>query len=93
MLVILPRDARRRWRARRDGELAGIMTEPNLLMISISAFAAVILLLSFLAAVIRLLTTIFPEGDGPDAVVLAAISAAAARAYPGTRVSRIEEER
>jgi hypothetical protein len=93
MLVILPRDARRRWRARRDGEMAGIMTEPNLLLISISAFAAVILLLSFLAAVIRLLTIIFPEGDGPDAALLAAISTVAVRAHPGTRVSRIEEER
>jgi hypothetical protein len=67
------------------------MTEPNLLIISLSAFIAVILLLSLLAGIIRALTALFPVADGPDAAVLAAISAAAARVYPGTKVTRIEE--
>jgi hypothetical protein len=69
------------------------MTEPNLLVISISAFIAVILLLSFLAGIIRLLTALFPVAEGLDAAVVAAISAAAARVYPGTKITKIEEKR
>jgi hypothetical protein len=71
----------------------GAMTEPNLLVISASAFIAVIALLSFLAGIIRVLTTLFPADEGTDAATFAAISAAAARAYPGTRVTKIEETR
>lgn len=69
------------------------MAEPNLLVISVAAFTAVIVLLSLLAGIIRLLTTIFPVEEDGDAAVLAAISTAAARAYPGTRVTKIEEQR
>jgi hypothetical protein len=70
------------------------MTEPDLLSISIVAFVAVFSLLSVLAIVMRLLTTIFPgETDRGDAAVYAAISSAASRAFPGTRVTRIEENR
>jgi hypothetical protein len=74
--------------------------EPNLLIISITAFIAVIVLLAILAGVIRLLTTVFPAGpekvkgpEGPDAALLAAIHAASAHAYPGMRVTNIEETR
>jgi hypothetical protein len=69
------------------------MSEPNLLVISASAFIAVIVLLSLLAAIIRLLTTLFPVEEDGDAAVLAAIATAAARAYPGTRITNIEETR
>jgi hypothetical protein len=69
------------------------MPEPNLLVISAAAFVAVITLLSLLAAIIRLLTAVFPAEDGPDQAVIAAITAAAARAYPGTRITNIEERR
>jgi hypothetical protein len=69
------------------------MTEPNLLVISASAFIAVIVLLSLLAGIIRLLTILFPADEGSDAALFAAISTAAAHAYPGTRISRIEETR
>lgn len=68
------------------------MTEPNLLIISVSAFLAVIILLSVLAGMIRLLTVLFPaESEASDATVVAAIHAAAAATHPGTRVTRIEE--
>jgi hypothetical protein len=70
------------------------MTEPNLLVISASAFAAVLVLLSLLAGIIRLLTAIFPADDQDgDAATLAAIATAVARAYPGRRVTKIEERR
>lgn len=69
------------------------MPEPNLLVISASAFIAVIVLLSLLAGIIRLLTILFPAHEDSDATLVAAITAAAARAYPGTRISKIEETR
>jgi hypothetical protein len=71
------------------------MAEPNLLVISLVAFTAVFLLLSLLAGIMTLLTTLFPvdDDDGPDAAVLAAITAAAGVAYPGLRVSGVKETR
>jgi hypothetical protein len=70
------------------------MTEPNLLVICVFAFIAVFLLLSALALVMRVLTSVFPlQEDGPDAALLAAVSAAAAVAYPGMRISTVEETR
>ncbi len=71
------------------------MAEPNLLLVCITAFIAVILLLALLAGAIRALTVIFPEktAEGPDAALLAAIHSAAAVAFPGRKVTRIEEIR
>jgi Na+-transporting methylmalonyl-CoA/oxaloacetate decarboxylase gamma subunit len=75
------------------------MTDPNLLAISVVAFVAVFLLLSLLAVVMRLLTSLFPEPSEepdaalPDAAMVAAVTSAAALAYPGTRVTEIKESR
>jgi hypothetical protein len=71
------------------------MNEPNLMVVCITAFVAVVLLLALLAGVIRVLTAVFPEKvpEGPDAALVAALHAAAALAYPGTRVTGIEEVR
>jgi hypothetical protein len=72
------------------------MTDPNLLQICVTAFLAVVLLLSLLAGVIRLLVATFPvteQPTGPDAAVLAAIHTAAAALHPGARVTNIEEIR
>jgi Na+-transporting methylmalonyl-CoA/oxaloacetate decarboxylase gamma subunit len=82
------------------------MTEPDLLVVSITAFFAVMILLSLLAGMIRLLMVLFPHREeepaparaaaavrGPDAAVLAAIHTAAAAAYPDMNVTRIEEAR
>lgn len=69
------------------------MTEPNLLLVCIAALSAVFAVLGGLALVMRLLTTLFPERpdtDG-DAAAMSAIAAAAAQAFPGRRVTRIEE--
>lgn len=70
------------------------MTSPDLLVISLSAFLAVFVLLGFLAAVMRVLMRVYPEeAPGPDNTLASAITSAAARAFPGTRVTKIEEVR
>jgi hypothetical protein len=69
------------------------MNEPNLLTISVLAFIAVFALLSVLAVVMHVLTTLFPEKAGEyDAALLSAIVSAAAVAYPGMRVTHVEEK-
>jgi hypothetical protein len=67
------------------------MTEPDLLVICTAAFTAVFLLLSLLALMMRLLITLFPEEQGIDAAMLAAVSAVTSSAFPGMHVTNIEE--
>ena len=70
------------------------MNPPNLLVICTSAFTAVFLLLTFLAVVMRLLMAAYPKKmGGIDPATLAAITAAAAYAFPGTKVTKVEERR
>lgn len=70
------------------------MTEPGLWSLSISAFAAVLVLLGALAGALRLLTAIFRPPPAPaDAAVLAALHVAIQRSFPGGRITRIERER
>jgi hypothetical protein len=71
------------------------MNEPNLLVLSAMAFLAVFLLLSLLAFLMYLLTILFPErsDEGPDPALLAAVSSAAAAAFPGMKVTHIQETR
>jgi Na+-transporting methylmalonyl-CoA/oxaloacetate decarboxylase gamma subunit len=70
------------------------MTEPDVLGISMIAFGVVFALLSLLAVVMRGLTALFPEpDDGPDDALIAAVTTVAAEAYPGTRITEIEEVR
>jgi hypothetical protein len=70
------------------------MTPPNLLYVCLSAFVAVFLLLSFLAVVMRLLMAAYPEKvGGIDSATIAAVTAAAAYAFPGTKVTNVEEIR
>jgi hypothetical protein len=66
----------------------------NLIAICTIAFIAVFVILSFLAGVMRLITTVFPvRSGGSDAPLVAAISSAVANVFPGARVTRIEEQR
>jgi hypothetical protein len=71
------------------------MNPPDLLVICLSAFVAVFFLLSFLAVVMRLLISAFPAAaekiGGIDSATIAAITAAAAYAFPGTKVTKVEE--
>ena len=71
------------------------MPTPDLLVICGTALVAVFLVLTFLAAVMQLLIRAFPHTDTrTDAVeptLVAAISEGVTAAYPGTRVTAIEE--
>ncbi len=70
------------------------MAEPNLIAACGIAFLAVFCLLAFLAAAMHLITVVFPEQRATvDAAVAAAIQGVVAVALPGSRVTRIEEER
>lgn len=69
--------------------------ESSLFSMCMASFAAVFLVLTFLAVAMRLIIVMFPEkqedAGTDDAAVFAAISSTYARLYPGTRVSNIEE--
>lgn len=70
------------------------MPSPDLLVVCLTAFVAVFALLGVLALVMRGLLTLFPApapSTSSDHAVLAAVSAAAAAAYPGMRITKIEE--
>lgn len=70
------------------------MNEPSLMIVCAAAFAAVLSVLALLAGLIRVLTLIFPHvEEEQDAAVLAAVTAAAAQAYPGARITNIQERR
>jgi hypothetical protein len=70
------------------------MGSPDIFIVCVSAFIAVFVLLTVLALVMRALIAVFPQlTGGSDVAVLAAVSAAAAAAYPGARISKIEEQR
>ena len=69
------------------------MPETSLLTICAAAFLAVFIILVFLAAVIQLITLVYPSrAAGVDAALVAAITAAVAATHPGARVTRIEEK-
>ena len=70
------------------------MGSPDLLMVCVSAFLAVFLLLSFLALVMRGLIAVFPEKRvTTDPALLAAVSVAVSAVYPGSKITRIEDQR
>ncbi|MFO7654161.1 MAG: hypothetical protein R6X25_10105 [Candidatus Krumholzibacteriia bacterium] len=57
------------------------------------AFSAVFLLLAVLAALMQVMTVVFPERKPKtDSALVAAISSTVASLLPGARVTRIEEE-
>jgi hypothetical protein len=70
------------------------MNPPDLLVVCLSAFVAVFVLLTFLAVVMRILMAAYPaKVGGLDSATIAAVSAAAAYAFPGTKVTKVEEIR
>ena len=70
------------------------MGSADIVIVCVSAFIAVFLLLTVLALVMRALISVFPQlTGGSDVAVLAAVSAAVAAAYPGARITNIEEQR
>lgn len=70
------------------------MENPNLLLVCLNAFIAVMALLTVLAGAIRGLIELFPERlPKTDTVVAVAIVSAVHAITPGARVTRIEEIR
>ncbi|MFO8173294.1 MAG: hypothetical protein ACQET1_06990 [Gemmatimonadota bacterium] len=70
------------------------MDQPNLLIICIAAYVAVFLLLAFLATTMRVLMAVFPKKmEGIDPAIVVALTAAATYAFPGTKVTKVEETR
>jgi hypothetical protein len=70
------------------------MQSTELLMICISAFIAVFVLLTVLAALMRLIIVFFPQKKAlSDAAVLAAVTTVMHNLYPGTKVTRVEERK
>jgi hypothetical protein len=71
------------------------MQEPDLLVICSVAFVAVFFVLTTLAAVMRALMLLFPQLDDPadtiEPALVTAIVEAVKAAYPGTKVTGIEE--
>ena len=70
------------------------MDTQHLLFICISAFIAVFLVLSVIAIFMRIILMIFPgvQKDN-DAAVYAAIGATLNNLFPGTKITKIEEEK
>ncbi len=70
------------------------MNAPSFLTVCFVGVVTVFVLLGALAVVFRLIALAFPvRADSSDGAVLAAVTAAAQQAYPGTKVTRVEEER
>ncbi|MBD3403387.1 hypothetical protein GF420_10865 [candidate division GN15 bacterium] len=64
----------------------------ELITVCLVAFAAVFILLSILALIMRAIVAIFPERrSGSDQAIYAAIASTYQSLYPGTKVTRIEE--
>lgn len=70
------------------------MDVTGLLSACLVAMTAVFSLLGLLAAIMWLITTLFPVRETrTDSAVVAAISTAVAAVWPGAMVTKIEEER
>ena len=70
------------------------MPSQNLLIISSIAFLFVFAILALLAVIMRLIIIIFPEKKIlTDSAVLAAVSGAVLSFFPGTKISKVEEQK
>lgn len=70
------------------------MEPTSLLFISIVAFLMVFLILAVLSLVMRLIIFIFPEKKSHvDTATLAALTSAVQRIFPGTKITKVEEEK
>lgn len=67
------------------------MGAPSLLSVCVIAFVAVMLLLGFEAAIIRLIAWLFPERRTDTDLVTEAIQQALESRFPGARAVTVEE--
>jgi len=70
------------------------MDQPNLIIVCISSFTAVLIILSFLSIIMKFLLFIFPvKTKEDDTAIIAAITTTYNRQYPGTRITNIGEQK
>jgi len=70
------------------------METPDLVLICITSFLAVLLLLSLLALLMRILMAVFPAREVEnDQAVIAAITTAYNNLYPVSKIIKIGEEK
>ena len=69
------------------------METPDLITICLTSFVAVLLLLSFLALIMRIIVLMFPVKDDDDSLVVAAITSTYNVQYPGTKIIKIGEQK
>lgn len=72
------------------------MDSPDLILISVVAFTSVFTLLTILAIIFWAITRMFPEkaiDKGHDPAVIAAISTTYNTLFPGTEITKIEEQK
>jgi hypothetical protein len=63
-------------------------------MVCVAAFSAVFVLLSLLALAMRGLIAVFPEKTAKaDAALVAALTSVVSAVFPGSKITRVEEER
>ncbi|MCP4580596.1 MAG: hypothetical protein GY839_03205 [candidate division Zixibacteria bacterium] len=68
------------------------MGQGELLLICASAFAAVFILLSVLALLMKLIIVVFPaKAVQIDTAMMAAVATVVSSIYPGTKLTKIEE--
>lgn len=66
----------------------------ELLYVCLAALLWVFTILLFLAAIMGIITKIFPKKDiGPDPAIVAAISASLHSIFPGSKITQIEEKK
>jgi len=69
------------------------METPDLITICLTSFVAVLILLSFLALIMRVITLIFPVKEDDDSAVVAAITSTYNVHFPGTKIIKIGEQK
>lgn len=70
------------------------MPSNELLVICGIALLFVFIILAVLALIMRLIIIVFPEKEAvADSAVLAAVSAAVYSLFPGTKISKVEEQK
>ena len=70
------------------------MNPHDLLSICAASFLGVFIILAALAVIMRLILVVFPQRESvTEEAVLAAIATTYKTHYPGTRITRVEEER
>jgi hypothetical protein len=68
------------------------MESPGILSICFSAIVTVFLILSILAVLIKIITSLFPFKEvEKDSAIYAAIASGYSAIYPGTKITKIRE--